>query len=638
MWVWRHLRGLGAPGAVVLGAATLLFAAVIVAVGLASAASQRGDARMGSIDEAEARLDVLASFAPGLTRDGGLGSAERRSLDASWQRLAADRAGRSLRVWRADGSLLYRAPGDHIDHAAPFTPGSIPRHPWSAQRQSPRLLEVYKPVVIDGRVRAVVELAQPLGPLLGDEAAQGRQRFWRVLARGTVLWLALLPVLLQLAPLAGRAWDPRRRLLLRRVRRAMAAGELEVHYQPKVTIAAGELDGVEALVRWRRDGRLVAPGSFLPAVEEGGLIRDLTLFVLDTAMSDARRWEREGLQIGIAVNLAPVSLNDPRLVDDVAAALRKHDMEAGRLTLEVTETAVIDDDEGAGQMLQRLAHLGVCLSVDDFGTGHSSLARLTRHPFSELKIDRSFVMELTSQHRPIVATLIRLARTLELRVVAEGVEDDATLNALRAQGCDVAQGYLLGRPMPASELVAVARAMPEITRPAMDVRSLLDTVREALQLDAAFIAEFVEDAQVFRVASGDSDMFAIHEGTSQALCDSYCARVVDGVFPNLLADTQRHPGARQLPVTQQRGIGAYVGIPLHRPDGSLYGTLCGLTASTRPDLGADDVATLKQFGRQVSPLLDSAHLAVSVPAFSTPPIPRCSTAPRAAAARPATER
>jgi GAF domain-containing protein len=198
-------------------------------------------------------------------------------------------------------------------------------------------------------------------------------------------------------------------------------------------------------------------------------------------------------------------------------------------------------------------------------------------------------------------------------VVAEGVEDDATLNALRGQGCDVAQGYLLGRPMPASELVAIARAMPAITRPATDVRSLLDSVREALQLDAAFIAEFVKDDQVFRVASGDSDMFAIREGTRQALCDSYCARVVDGVFPNLIADTQRYPGARELGVTQQRGIGAYVGIPLHRADGSLYGTLCGLTATTRPDLAADDVATLKHFGKQVSPLLDAAHLAVSLP-------------------------
>lgn len=592
---------------------TVGFAAVVVAVGLASAASQRGDARLASIDEAKAELAVLASFAPGLTREGTLDRGERRELDASWLRLTTDGSARSLRVWRADGWLLYRAPGDGLGRVAPFRPAMVPREAWSAQRRRARLLAVYRPVVIGGRVRAVLELSQPLGPLLTEEAAQGRKQLWRTLTGGGVLWLALLPIFVQLAPLAGRAWDPRRRLLLRRVRRGMAAGELEVHYQPKVDIASGELAGVEALVRWRRDGQLVPPGSFLPAVEQGGLIRNLTLFVLDTAIADARRWERKGLRLSVAVNVAPVSLNDPRLIDDVAAALRKHDIDPGRLTLEVTETAVIDDDEVAGCMLQRLADLGVCLSVDDFGTGHSSLARLTRHPFSELKIDRSFVMTLTTQQRPIVATLIRLAKTLELRVVAEGVEDDATLNALRALGCDVAQGYLLGRPMPADDLVARARSVPQLTRATTSVRSLLDSVRQSLQLDAAFIAEFVDDHQVFRVTSGDSDSFDTHEGDHQALCDSYCARVVDGVFPNLITDAQQHPGARQLPVTHERDIGAYIAIALHRPDGSLYGTLCGLTANARPDLADEHIATLAQFGDQIAPLLNRANLVLSTP-------------------------
>lgn len=599
------------PGVVVLVGATVVFAAVVVAAGLASAASQRGDARVASIDEANAELAALASFAPGLTRDGTLDRGERRGLDASWMRLTVDGSPRLLRVWRADGSLLYRAPGDGLGRVAPFRPGSVPRVGWSSQRHSPRLRAVYRPVVIGGRVRAVLELAQPLGPLLADEAAQARRQFWDTSLRGGLLWLALLPILIRLAPVAGRVWDPRRRLLLRRVRRGMTAGELEVHYQSKVDIASGEVAGVEALVRWRRGGQLVAPASFLPAVEQGGLIRDLTLFVLDTACADARRWERHGLRLSVAVNVAPVSLDDPRLIDDIAAALRKHELDPGRLTIEVTETAVIDDDHVAGEMLQRLAELGVCLSVDDFGTGHSSLARLTRHPFSELKIDRSFVMELTCQDRPIVATLIRLAKTLELRVVAEGVEDRATLNALRALGCDVAQGYLLGRPMPVDELVACARDLPQLTRDATDVRSLLDEVRESLQLDAAFIAEFVGDDQVFRVTSGNSTTFGTREGASQRLCDSYCARVVDGVFPNLIADAQHDAGARELPVTHHRGIGAYIGVPLHRPDGTLYGTLCGLTTKPRPDLADDDVATLTQCGEHVSELLDAAHLVVS---------------------------
>jgi EAL domain-containing protein (putative c-di-GMP-specific phosphodiesterase class I) len=599
---------------VVLIGATVLYAFLVVAVGLTSAASQRGDARQGAIDETIRELEVVASFAPGLTSAREISRAERRGLDASWARLAtAHGASRSLRVWRADGSLLYRASGDRVRHVAPFRPGSIPREEWWMQRRSPRLLEVYMPAVTDGRVRTVVELAQPLAPLLADEAAQGDQQYRRAVIAGGVLWLAMLPVLLQLARMVAGAWDPRRRLLVRRVRRGMAAGELEVHYQPKVDIASGALDGVEALVRWRRNGTIVPPGAFLPAVEQGGLIRELTLFVLDSALGDARRWERHGLRLGVAVNVAPVSLNDPYLVDDVVAALRKHDMETSRLTLEVTETAVIDDDETAGPMLQRLADVGVRLSVDDFGTGHSSLARLTRYPFSELKIDRSFVMALTTQQRPIVATLVRLAKTLDLRVVAEGVEDHATLNALRALGCDVAQGYLLGRPMPAHELVAAAAALPELTSAGSDVRSLLDALRESLQLDAAFVAEFVEDRQVFRITSGDAQTFDTHEGDSQALCDSYCARVVDGVFPNLIADARHHSGARELPVTQARGIGAYIGVPLHRADGSLYGTLCGLTTAARPDLHDKDVAALRRFGEHVSPLLNSANLVVSAP-------------------------
>jgi EAL domain-containing protein (putative c-di-GMP-specific phosphodiesterase class I) len=596
-WLWGHVRGLRAADVVVLAGVSVVYAALVVAVALSSAASQRGDARQGSMDEAQGELEILASFAPGLTRDATLDRRERSGLDASWaQLMAAADSPRSLRLWRADGSLLYRGPGDRVRHSAPFTPGSIPHADWSAQRNNPRLLEVYRPIVIGGRVRAVAELAQPLGPLSIDEAAQGSEQFRRAVLRGAVLWLALLPLLM-------RAWDPRRPLLLLRVRRGISAGELEVHYQPKVDVASGELVGVEALVRWRRYGRLVAPGSFLPAVEQRGLIRELTLFVLDSALDDVRRWDREGVHLSVAVNVAPISLNDLRLVDDVAAALHEHDIEAGRLTLEVTETAVIDDDKGAGYTLQRLADLGVRLSVDDFGTGHSSLARLTRHPFSELKIDRSFVMQLTREPRPIVATLIRLAKTLEMRVVAEGVEDQATLDALRALDCDIAQGYLLGRPMPARDLVALAHAFPRHERATTEVQALLDAVRESLALDAAFIAEFVEDHQVFRVTSGDR--FDTHEGTSQALCDSYCARVVDGVFPNLVADAQRHVGARQLAVAQQRGVGAYIGVPLHRVDGTLYGTLCGFTPSARPDLADDDVATMTRFSKRVSPLLDS---------------------------------
>jgi GAF domain-containing protein len=210
-----------------------------------------------------------------------------------------------------------------------------------------------------------------------------------------------------------------------------------------------------------------------------------------------------------------------------------------------------------------------------------------------------------------VATILRLAKTLGLRVVAEGVEDEATLNALRALGCDVAQGYLLSRPVPAADLPQAVAHLPALARAAAEVRSLLDEVRESLALDAAFVAEFVDADEIFRWTSGESGAFDLHEGASQALDDSYCGRLAAGVFPNLLRDARNHPLARELPVTERQGIRAYIGVPLHRPDGTLYGTLCGLAGRPRPDLADDEVATLADFGQRISPLLDSAYLAVS---------------------------
>jgi EAL domain-containing protein (putative c-di-GMP-specific phosphodiesterase class I) len=307
----------------------------------------------------------------------------------------------------------------------------------------------------------------------------------------------------------------------------------------------------------------------------------------------------------------PVSLTDPRIVEDVAAAPRRHSVVPATLTLELTETAVLDDEDAGAETLVALASLGVTLSVDDFGTGYSSLSRISRHPFTELKIDRSFVMDLLGQERPMVATIMRLAKTLEWRVVAEGVEDEATLNALRTLGCDVAQGYLLARAVPAADLPQAVAHLPALARTAADVRLLLGEVRESLELDAAFVAEFVETDEVFRWTSGNSGAFELHEGARQALEDSYCGRLASGVFPNLFQDTHNDPRARELPVTEQRGIRAYIGVPLHRPDGTLYGTLCGLGGRPRPDLADNEVATLAEFGERISPLLGSAHLAAS---------------------------
>ncbi|MDA0168227.1 EAL domain-containing protein [Solirubrobacter taibaiensis] len=246
--------------------------------------------------------------------------------------------------------------------------------------------------------------------------------------------------------------DARERDLVDDVRDAMHNGELDLYFQPLVDVAGGRVRGAEALLRWRRaDGVFIPPDKFLPAVERSALMGPLTDWVLDRALAAASGWHRSGHRVGISVNLATCNLSEADLPGRVLTALRRNEFPADQLTLEITETAAVVDSTMTGHVLQALRELGVELSVDDFGTGHSSLIRLAEFPISELKVDRSFVMGMHTAERPIVATAVQLARSLGLRVVAEGVEDQRTLEALAELGCDIAQGYFISRPLPAVE-------------------------------------------------------------------------------------------------------------------------------------------------------------------------------------------
>jgi EAL domain-containing protein (putative c-di-GMP-specific phosphodiesterase class I) len=242
----------------------------------------------------------------------------------------------------------------------------------------------------------------------------------------------------------------RERELVEEVRQALERGEVDLHYQPLVDARTGAVSGAEALLRWTRDGVPVRPDQFLPAVERSDLMAGLTDYVLDRALAEAARWDG----LGISVNLAPANLGEPDLPARVIAALRRHGVPASRLTLELTESAAIEDDVMAVTVLTALDEAGVGLSVDDFGTGHSSIVRLSRYPIREVKIDQLFVREMHTSNRPIVATTIELAHALGLRVVAEGIEDEATLGALRELGCDLAQGYHISRPLTADAFAA----------------------------------------------------------------------------------------------------------------------------------------------------------------------------------------
>jgi diguanylate cyclase len=259
-------------------------------------------------------------------------------------------------------------------------------------------------------------------------------------------------------------YDPARDLHTRdrlalgqQLREGLDRDELTIYYQPKVDPQLGRVLGVEALVRWQHPSHgLLMPPDFLPLAARSGLMGRLTRLVLDGALTQLARWRADGLDLTVAVNLAVSDLLDPELPGDVARMLAVRDVPPTCLTLEVTEDGVIADPEGAAATLDAIARLGVRIALDDFGTGWSSLAHLRRLPVAELKIDQSFVSDMAHNEddAAIVSTTLDLARSLRLRIVAEGVEDDETWALLAELGADAIQGYVLSRPLPAAQIDA----------------------------------------------------------------------------------------------------------------------------------------------------------------------------------------
>ena len=250
---------------------------------------------------------------------------------------------------------------------------------------------------------------------------------------------------------------PQRLAMLAELRDGLGRGELVLHYQPKCEARSGEVVGVEALVRWQHPTRgLLMPDEFIPGAEGTGIIAALTLTVLDTALRDAALLAAQGQRLGVAVNLSVRHLTDLELPRQVAAALARHGVPAELLTLEVTESTIMNDPSRAVTVLGRLRTLGVRIAVDDYGTGYSSLAYLKRLAIDELKIDKSFVTGMLDDENDavIVRSTIELGHNLGLQLVAEGVEDAATWQLLLPLGCDVLQGYCISAPLPLPALVA----------------------------------------------------------------------------------------------------------------------------------------------------------------------------------------
>ena len=274
--------------------------------------------------------------------------------------------------------------------------------------------------------------------------------------------------------------------LLRDLRIALDRGELELFYQPKVHAPSGQITGAEALLRWNHPVRgLVSPALFVPVAEKFGLINAIGDWAIDEACKQIRQWRDGGLRMRVAVNLSVQQLRQPNLHERVEQALQTHGVNPQLLTCEITESMAMENTEVTKQLFDRLAAIGVHISIDDFGSGYSSLAYLRQLPTEELKIDRSFVLDLetSSDARAVVDAVVKLGQALGLKVVAEGVETEAQYLILRQLGCDELQGYYFAKPMASTMLYLWAMTDDDPKTPQFRQSLFGDTEMAPLQTD-----------------------------------------------------------------------------------------------------------------------------------------------------------
>ena len=247
------------------------------------------------------------------------------------------------------------------------------------------------------------------------------------------------------------------------LRRAIANGELVLHYQPKIDCASNRISGVEALVRWQHPKKgLLYPDKFIPLAEQSALIKPLTLSVLRSALRQGEEWHKAGMNLTMAVNISAINIQDAEFPAQVAELLKEFDMPVSRLELEVTETAVMTEPARAVACIKALSTLGLQVAIDDFGTGYSSMAYLKELLVAKIKIDKSFVKDMAINHNDavIVRSTVELGHNLGLKVIAEGVENQAAWDKLKILGCDSAQGYYMARPMSADKFMEWLKQSP----------------------------------------------------------------------------------------------------------------------------------------------------------------------------------
>lgn len=450
------------PVAVALATATLLVAGLRLALSLGSLRSLTAERQLEAITDQLTRLgnrrrldQVLSRFFAGRTAEtaGELAFLfvdldHFKEVNDSFGHAAGDQLLRQLgpRIERSlrDGDLLLRIGGDEL--AIILFGSGRDGAVSAAERVAAAIREPFVLEMVTVRIGASIGIA--LASDADDPAAlmhYADQAMYRAKDAGETY----------------AVYDPTidvevdRLRLVDDLRAALRNDELELHYQPQLDLSSGAVVAVEALLRWPHP-RLgyVPPLDFLPLAEDAGLMRPITTFVLGEALGQCSRWHSEGHKLTIAINVSATNILDVDFVALVREQLHRHRFPANALILEITETTLISDLDRCGDVIDQLRELGCTVSIDDFGAGFTSLASLGKLSVGEVKLDRSFLTTLDRQpnSRALVQATIELAHALGLHVVAEGVEELGTLNTLTSLGCDLAQGYYIGRPVAASEL------------------------------------------------------------------------------------------------------------------------------------------------------------------------------------------
>ena len=387
-----------------------------------------------------------------------------RSLNETFGRAAGDALLRELaqrlRAALPDPDAVARVSSDSFALVLPATPATLEAGDINALLERYRVAVLGKPFMIDGKeIRVAMTAGVAVSPTDGADAealfrnAEAAQL--RAAERGEPMLFYRREMNAQVAETL---------LLENKLRSAIDRGELELHYQPKRAVLGGRITGLEALMRWRDpESGLVSPARFIPILEETGMILEAGSWAMRQALAGAQRWPSpDGRPLRIAVNVSPIQLRQRDFVRMVRKAMESVPGAPARLDLEITESTIMEDLDENVKKLAAIREMGVDIAVDDFGTGYSSLGYLAKLPVNALKIDRSFVATMTSDAHSmtLVSTIITLARALDLKVIAEGVETEDQAKFLQLLKCDELQGYLISRPVPASQVPALLEASP----------------------------------------------------------------------------------------------------------------------------------------------------------------------------------